>query len=221
MSVTANPESVADTVAQQAPATTPLPAHEKQSLIADGSMTEIVVPEQARTSGRRRRKTDLEHASNSTLTALQQELQEARKQIAIQKAVAEQARRVSECQIAFQRVLLEQILQPCFVLDENGTILSWNPAMEAWSGHPGSAVQSLPLMQIADPQSASMLLNACRIARFALEHGEPSPRKEAFTLPHPLILDRNLQAEITVIPRCRIPGHVESFVVLVFPVPQE
>ncbi|MCS6775437.1 MAG: PAS domain-containing protein [Chloroherpetonaceae bacterium] len=221
MSVTANPESVADTEARQAPATTPLPGHEEQTLIADGSMTEIVVPEQARTSGRRRRKTDLEHADNSAQAALQQELQEARKQIAVQKAIAEQARRVSECQLAFQQALLEQIPQPCFVLDENGTILFWNPAMAAWSGHPGSAVHSLPLTQIADPQSASMLLNACRIARFALEHGEPSPRREAFTLPQPLTLDGKLQAEITVIPRCRIPGHVESFVVLAFPIPQE
>ena len=52
----------------------------------------------------------------------------------VQRANADQARRMAECTRAAFDSLVRHSLQPCFALDENGLIVRWNAAMETWTG---------------------------------------------------------------------------------------
>lgn len=186
-------------------------------LLSSAEAGQIVVPSEARSSAKRYRKAEEQTTPQPEIECLREQLHTEKRLHTIQRATAEQARRVADCQIAFQEILIEQITQPCFVLNAEGILLRWNPAMARWTNCPASAVQSVPLAQIAGEETASQLVRACSLARAAVESANSATKTAVFSLPEPFRFGDTEIGRVTLIPHCRIPGCVESYLILVTP----
>jgi len=152
-------------------------------------------------------------AALQEVTALRQQLSEERTAHAVQRANAEQARRVAECQRAFAEALLEHLAHPCFGLDRDGCVTQWNPAMARWSGLAEVEVIGKSLTERICAPLRAPLAQLTRAA-FGSRAAALTPR----TLSGPLPFLPGLEAaRLTVIPLSRIPGCVEAAMVLVEP----
>jgi PAS domain-containing protein len=194
--------------------TIPETAPSSELLLASASAS-IVVPADARSIPKRRRKAEPAPELQDTLERLRQQLEQERRMHAIQRATAEQARRVADCLMVCQDTLLAHLTQPCFTLDCRGVILNWNSAMARWTARPTAIALGVPLVDLVGQETGEQLERACRLAIAAIESTEGSQDTHVFSLPGPLRFAESEAARLTLIPHCRIPGCVESFLVLV------
>lgn len=140
---------------------------------------------------------------------------------AIQRANADQARRVAECTRAAFDSLVRHTTQPCFALDEANQIVRWNAAMADWTGIPeGDALNSL-LSTVFSDGSASEI----EAAGTALREAEALPggldADPVFVVERVFSLRCGAVAErVSLLPLCRVPRVVEAIVVLITPLPQ-
>ena len=144
--------------------------------------------------------------------ALRARLRDERLGHAIQKANAEQARRRADCLRDFHDALLPLLAQPCLTLDRDGNIIFWNAAFAEWTGLAPAAAPGESLTALFPPDIADALNAAFLVARHAAEseaschaasvNGLFSPQEE-----HP-------GATFSLLPLCRVPGCLESCLVL-------
>jgi hypothetical protein len=217
VSVTAMPDILTSTANSASPElSAPEVPAASELLLASAVSTQIVVPADARPTPRRRRKAESVPDPEEEIARLQTELEQEQRINTIQRAIAEQARRVADCQTASLEALLEQTAQPCFALDTDGVITRWNPAMAFWTRQ--TVPSPLPLAERTNSETAVTILRACRLALAAITDPDDTQScKGAFTLPGPLLFGDRQAAHLTLIPRFRIPGCVESFLLLVTP----
>ncbi len=144
---------------------------------------------------------------------LREQLAEAHTLLSVQRANAEQARRVAECLRGFHDMLLEHLAQPCFALDQDGNVTGWTPRMAHWSGLAAEEVEGKPLSERVCAAVRGQLDRARRAA-FRRRAADRYP-SQPLTLPGPLTFlpDREVN-RITLLPLCRIPGTMEALVVL-------
>lgn len=131
--------------------------------------------------------------------------------LAIQRATAEQARRVAQQQRLFLDRLLTHLAQPCFVLDREARILFWNVAAEDWTRLSAAEATGSVLMELFCPQAQSRLKKAFHAVLTETD-------QEAFALPGTLaLLCGATAAQLTLLPLRRIADYVELVVVLAIP----
>ncbi len=131
----------------------------------------------------------------------------------VQRANAEQARRVADCLLTFHETLLDALAQPCFALDDQGRVTRWNPALAARSQKPAAQVLGQPLADVFAPPAHAEILRALQTV---LNAHAAHPAPAAFTIDGPQRLLNDLDAaRLTFVPQYRIPGCFESLVVLI------
>src|SRR5262249_19275275 len=135
----------------------------------------------------------------------------------IQRAAAEQSRRVADCLRAFQETLLETIAQPCFLMDIEGSITYRNPSMTRWMGIGAPQEQTLSLQELLPEEAGENAKKALRAVVRAVRKSGEKP-STPFLLSGPLAFRNGQTAEVlTLLPQCRIPGCVEAILVLITP----
>jgi PAS domain-containing protein len=181
---------------------------------------EIMVTASAQVAPKRRRKTeqgtDIQVAElQKEVAYLRQQLEQERRLQAIQRATAEQARRVADCLEVCHDSLLTQINQPCFTLHQDGTIQYWNPAMARWTAQAAGVVQGTSLSRLVGEETGKQIERACKLALTAIESSTGAQSAHVFSLPGPLLFGGVEATRLTLLPRFRVPGCVEAFLILV------
>ncbi len=141
-----------------------------------------------------------------------------RLELAVQRANSDQARRVSECtRLAFEALVMHCI-QPCFAIDEAGTIVRWNVAMSDWTGTPEFAAIDRHISTVFAGESAVEIEAAGEALREAEEAPGGVGIDSVFVLNGRLALHNGrLASRIALLPLCRVPRFVEAIFVLVTP----
>ncbi len=157
-------------------------------------------------------------AATQQIALLQKQLAEGQTRLTLERANAEQARRVAECLRAFHQMLLDCIAQPCFTLDSEGIVVGWNPAMEHWSQLAHSEMVGQSLADRLDAATRTRLDQALRTAFSRRKSRSNKPCSGALTVPGPLpFLQGSTLQQITLLPLYRIPGTVEAVIALLQP----
>jgi len=141
-----------------------------------------------------------------------------RREFAVQRATADQARRVADCARAVVESMLRHTTQPCLALNEMGAIIRWNEAISNWTGVSASAALEHDLTVIFSAQSADEI----QAANVALREAEELPggvdEDPVFVLEGQYFLSTGIAAErVALLPLCRVPRVVEAVIVLVTP----
>ena len=144
-----------------------------------------------------------------------------RMEFAVQRANADQARRVADClHVAFD-AFVNHVEQPCIALDSTCQITRWNPAMAVWSGIDEDAAIGQPLSAILTPESAARLDAANAALREAEETLGSPDGDPVFVLDGVFTVGESKTARrVSLVPLCRIPRVVEKVVVLFSPAQQ-
>lgn len=217
MSVLTTPEIITPVTATfpSSESAAPEAAPSQEVLLASVVAAEIVVPANAHAAPKRKRK--VPSSPQCEIERLRQALEEERRLHAIQRAAAEQSRRVADCLTVFQDALLANMTQPCFILNATGSIHGWNPAMAHWTARSAAATQGRTLADWFGEETGAQLERACRLAQAAIANAEGLECGHAFSLPGPYRFGDVTASRLTLIPRYRIPRFVEAFFVLVTP----
>jgi PAS domain-containing protein len=147
---------------------------------------------------------------------LRRALMEEKRAHAIQRASAEQNRRVMECLQAFHETLLQHLDCPNFSLDAAGCVVRWSPAMARWSGQEGLGALKKPLSEALCPELALPILEACQQT---LMDSETSAEADSGLVRQGVLpgASGSHPALFTLIPLYRIPGCLEEILVLLEP----
>ncbi|HLK60456.1 MAG TPA: PAS domain-containing protein [Chthonomonadaceae bacterium] len=144
---------------------------------------------------------------------LREQLAQEQAAHALQRANAEQARRVADCLRACHTTLLHHLQQPCFQLDRDGNITHWNAALERWTGLASSQAIGKSLAACFPASLCTLITDAMRLSLAAAETQESTT--SVLTLRGPLrLLPGRTAAELSLVPLYRVPGVIEAFVVL-------
>lgn len=137
---------------------------------------------------------------------------------AVQRATADQARRVAECTRAAFDSLVRHTLQPCIRLDDAGLVLRWNAAMTSWTGIAEEDALGQSISSIFGTAAAEAIEEAgVALREVAAEPGSPGA-DPVFTIEGAFALSSGCCAErISLLPLCRIPHVVEEIVILINP----
>ncbi|HLJ55048.1 MAG TPA: hypothetical protein VKT77_08395 [Chthonomonadaceae bacterium] len=142
-----------------------------------------------------------------------------RTDLAVQRANAEQARRVAEATRAALDSLVRHTLHPCLAVNESGGVVRWNGAIAAWTGIEEATALGLSVGDLFAPDAAGALLEACGAVREAeLERSEPDA-DPVFVIDGAFALRSGATAaRVALVPLCLIPHVVEEVLLLVTPV---
>jgi PAS domain-containing protein len=155
-----------------------------------------------------------EHSSKQVEQQLQERLEFEKVAGAIQRANLEQARRVGDSLRHAYEALLTHMAQPCLLLDMNGRITRWNPALERWSGITPETAQHRMLPDLIVPSALAALTSA----QLTLLKMSPSETDQNVTLQDRLeIFPERFAAHLTLLPLYRIPGCLEAILILIEP----
>jgi PAS domain-containing protein len=164
------------------------------------------------------KRTDAQEAPEQTSPLTEQDLQE-RLELekiagAIQRASAEQARRVGDSLRTAYEALLIHLAQPCLLLDMEGRIARWNPALERWSGIPRDVALSRMLPDLIVPSALAALTRA-QLALITAE--SPEAEQRVLLSEHLELFPKRTAARLTLLPLHRIPGCLEAILLLIEP----
>ncbi len=150
---------------------------------------------------------------------LQAQLREARQAHAIQRASAEQSRRMGDCLRGFHDALLPLLNQPCMVIDREGCVSLWNDALAKWTAIAADAAIGRGLESLFPEEAAEALDAALQVGCYA---AETAPANQRMLTPVPGIFspsERLRGASFALLPLRRVPGCLESCLVLFQPAP--
>lgn len=157
-------------------------------------------------------------AARAEARVLRRHLQQQRAANTLQRANAEQARRVADCLRSFQENLIDCMAQPCFLINRDNQVTRWNPALACWSGASASWATGKVFSDIFCPETARWLQTATREAFAYAEIGPASANDPAFATESALpVFPGREGAQIALLPLFRIPSHVEAVLVLLTP----
>lgn len=144
-----------------------------------------------------------------------------RREYAIQRATADQARRVADCARAAVEAILRHTTQPCLAVDETGAIIRWNDAIASWTGVAAEFALNHNLSVIFSTESAERIHSANVALREAEELPGGVDADPVFVLNGAHHLHNTLEAErVALLPLCRVPRVVEAVVILITPLAQ-
>lgn len=149
-----------------------------------------------------------ETASEHVIGDLRAILRDERTALSIQRATAEQARRVADRLRACHEALLASLCQPCCVLDCDAHVIRWNLALATWSGVPSENAVHRPVREIFGESSGRLILAG--IAQLRASGSIGSHR-----IAGPLSVGGRTANAITLIPQERTPGFTESIIALI------
>jgi PAS domain-containing protein len=149
------------------------------------------------------------------------EIGNSRAELAVQRANAEQARRVADRARLTVEAVIRHTIQPCLALDDAGCVIRWNPAMAAWTGVDEASALARPLSALF-ATDASVKIEA---ASAALREAEDAPggvdADPVSTVEGPFATRNGVgAAKVSLLPLCRLPHVVEAVIVLVTPSPE-
>ncbi len=139
---------------------------------------------------------------------------------AVQRANADQARRVAGCVRAAFDALIRHTFHPCIALDADSRIVRWNTAMAEWTGVQEDAALGQPLETIFDAKAASAIEEASAALREAEDEPGGVDADPVFSVEGMFALNSGAAAgRISLLPLCRLPRIVEEVVILITPLP--
>lgn len=149
-----------------------------------------------------------ETASEHVIGDLRASLRDERTALSIQRATAEQARRVADRLRTCHEALLASLCQPCCVLDCDAHVIRWNLALATWSGVPPENAVHRPVREIFGDSSGRLILTG--IAQLRASGSIGSHR-----IAEPISVGGRMASAITLLPQERTPGFTESIIALI------
>lgn len=134
----------------------------------------------------------------------------------LQRAGAEQARRVLDCMRAFQKSLIHALVQPCLTLSQDGEVLVWNEALAHVTGISAATAEGQPLSTLVSPEANDRIAEAT-LSLLSMTMGE-RPMPATFPLNGPFDFTPQFRvSQITLLPLYHIPHVIEAFTLLLAP----
>jgi len=159
-----------------------------------------------------------QRASNPAGPGVDPDLRPEPREIAIQRATAEQARRAADCLRTAFEAMVDHILQPCLVMDDSGCIVKWNAALSTWTGVAEADAINLPLSAVFASEAAAEIAAAHLALREAEDLSTGNGADPVFSLDGRFVLNHGPAAlRVSMLPLCRLPRIVESVIVLLTP----
>ena len=151
---------------------------------------------------------------NDELNSLRAQLRDERLARAIQKANAQTEQRSAACLRGFHDALLPLLNQPCLVLNRDGAVSLWNHALAEWTGISALSAIGRELDALFPPEARDALDAAFQVAAHAAETAPPSVSSPAPV--HGIFSPSETLSGATfaVLPRCHVPGCLESCLIL-------
>ena len=163
------------------------------------------------------------HSAARAATGMRDAIAEAEQlEYAVQRANANQARRVADCVRAAFDALVRHTMHPCIALDTDGRIVRWNAAMTDWTGIAEEAALNQLLGTIFDDRAASAIEEASAALRDAENEPGGVDADPVFIVEGVFALNGGASAgRISLLPLCRGPRVVEEIVILITPLSSE
>lgn len=135
--------------------------------------------------------------------------------LVLARANAEQARRVATSQRGFITLLLANMTQPCFALDEEGSVIFWNEALAAWSALPTAQATGKAVNALFCPKTGELL--ARHVRQFFAACQEANAEVRPVHLGPLSVFPDRAAGRLTLLPRYHLDGCMESVIILVAP----
>ena len=155
-----------------------------------------------------------EFTSKQAQHELELRLEFERVTAAIHRANLEQSRRACACLRQAYEMLVRHTAQPCLLLDMDGRITRWNPALEQWSGIPREIAENRMLPDLM----VSEVLARLTSAQLALVTADgPAADRQVVVLGPLELFPQRTAAKFTLLPVYRIPDYLEAILILIEP----